>query len=90
MTLAHEDVVYKKEVLRVVNGNRYMNSGTSGYIYEQLFDAVEEKYGLDVYPLILDCNVDDMPVDGLGKRTLKPVKCQLKNLKPNLTRKHSA
>ena len=42
MTLAHEDVVYKKEVLRDVNGNRYMNSGTSGNTYEQLFVAVEK------------------------------------------------
>ena len=84
-----DQIQLEKEISRDSNGLRIIHSATSTYTYEALFDKVQEVYGVDTYPLILNCNIDDMPVDGLGKRTLKPVKVQLKDLKPGLSGKHS-
>jgi hypothetical protein len=52
--------------------------------FERLCKVIHDEFGPDVYPLVLQFNSDGMPVDGLGKRSLKPYKIRIKNVSEQL------
>jgi hypothetical protein len=46
-----------------------------------------DAYGPEVKVICLDMNFDAMPVDGIGKRSLKPLKVKMKNVGKGLLMK---
>jgi hypothetical protein len=46
-----------------------------------IFHEVQELYGHDCFPLCVGINFDSMPLEALGKRSAKPLKISILNLK---------
>jgi hypothetical protein len=55
--------------------------------FRKTTEVVRSTYGPDVKVICFDMNYDAMPVDGLGKRTLKPLTIRIKNVGKGLEMK---
>jgi hypothetical protein len=66
--------------------NEFTNDGIrirSNYASANQFrlDRVQQSFGLDTYPICISVNYDSMALESIGKRSLKPLKISILNLK---------
>ena len=65
-----------------------ITSFATGCVFRELCDNVKEFYGDEVMPLCIDLNIDSANMDSAHKRSLKPVKVRLKNVRNELRNSH--
>jgi hypothetical protein len=79
------DLITEPEILFCPDsGERIISHFTTAYYFQDLVAEARKEYGNDVNVVCIDVNYDGMPVDGLGKRELKPMKIRIRNLHKRL------
>lgn len=84
LTLEEDDVFLHPHNPVSCNGVPMISNYASGAVFGKLYKRLQEDYGEDVYPIVLDVNFDSMDVDLIGKNKLKPLKMRVKNVADHL------
>jgi hypothetical protein len=85
--LTYDDDDLELEPKTIVNrttGKMEMEGYHHSAQYHKVCRVVRELHGPEVKVICVDFNYDGMPVDGIGKRSLKPLKMRIKNAGPGL------
>ena len=67
LSIDFEDLIIKPHIMMSTTGQRVISSYVTGTDFEKICAVINDKFGPDVYPIILQFNADGMPVEGLGK-----------------------
>jgi len=70
-----------------VVGIREYDSFAASPMFHAIHQRFNDSYGSEVKVICLDMNFDAMSVDGIGKRSLKPLKVRMKNVGKGLLMK---
>jgi hypothetical protein len=88
LTLEDDDLELEpKTVINSTSGKMEMEGYHHSAQYHKVCRVVRELHGPEVKVICVDFNYDGMPVDGIGKRSLKPLKMRIKNAGPGLLMK---
>ena len=85
--LSREDLILNPVFDVTTSGVPIISHYTSAEQFKQICSEVNDIYGRDVYPLCLSVNFDSMALETTGKRSCKPLKISILNVKPHISNK---
>lgn len=87
--LSEEDLVLRPEFNVTTEGVPIIDHYTSAEQFKAICNQVSDMYGTEVFPLCLSVNYDSMALETTGKRSCKPLKMSILNVKGHISKKAS-
>ena len=84
ININYEDIDLVPRIMVSEAGVKSISTFPTCEAFQLLCEKVSEQWGPDTFPLVLQFNMDGMPTDSLGKRSLKPYKIRIKNVSDRL------
>ena len=75
------DLILKPEINCTTGGVPIIDHYTTGHQFIDICEQVSDQHGRDVYPICLAFNYDSMALETTGKRSVKPLKMTVLNMR---------
>jgi hypothetical protein len=81
LNLEKEDIILNPIEQCTNNGVPIISSYASANQFKEIYQNVQQFFGRDCFPICLGVNYDSMALESFGKRSLKPLKISILNIK---------
>lgn len=84
LNIEYDDLLMVPKTLMIEEVVQSISTYPTSRQFHRICAAVKSEWGDDTFPIVVQFNMDGMPADSLGKRSLKPYKIRVKNVSDRL------